>query len=574
MKMSELVVRGGTIYDGSGGLPYKGDVWISGDEIVMVGDVPQGVTVRELDARGLAVAPGFINMMSWSNESLIEDGRSQSEIRQGVTLEVMGEGLSMGPLTEAMKADIEERGLCDEGDIRYSVEWTTLGEYLEWLVHRGISPNVASFVGSSTIRIHELGFANRPASPVELEGMRGLVRQAMQDGALGLASALIYTPDAYFSTEELVSLASVASEYGGLYASHIRGESDDLLKALDEFLEIARRGAIRAEVFHFKASGQPNWDKLDDAIEMIEQARSEGLSITADMYPYDYCGTIIDVCIPSWAHEGGFDALLNRLRDPDARSRIRAELFPPNSGRHSPESILFAGFRSDGLKRLTGRTLADVATERGMLPEDVLMDLIVEDGSRISAMFFTMSEDNVRKQVALPWMSFCSDAASQAPEGVFMRSKPHPRSYGAFARVLGKYVREERIITLEEAIRRMTSLPANNLRIERRGWLRAGNYADVVVFDPEVIRDHATPTDPHRYATGMVHVLVNGVPVLKDGEHTGALPGRVVRGPGWQQTESSKPYLEDNGAPTTVEELDVRSDSDPGAAATPEPIQA
>ncbi|MGW3957724.1 N-acyl-D-amino-acid deacylase family protein [Streptomyces sp. NPDC004752] len=541
MNVSELVIRGGRIYDGSGGIPYEGDVWVRGDVIAGVGDVPSSVNVREIDARGLAVAPGFINMMSWSCETLIEDGRSQSEIRQGVTLEVMGEGRSMGPMNDVMKAEFEKRGF--HPDIHYPVEWTTLGEYLEWLAGRGISPNVASFVGSSTVRIHAMGYDDRPASAAELERMRGLVREAMQEGAVGLSSALIYPPATYSSTDELISLACVASEYDGLYASHIRSESGMLLDALDEFLEIARRSGIRAEVYHLKASGPSNWDKLDDAIAMIERARSEGFPITADMYPYAYSGRGLDSCIPPWAHDGGFDALLARLSDPDTRSRIRAELLAPATGNWEnaffetgPERILLAGFRNEVLKRLAGRTLADVATERAMSPADVLMDLIVEDASRMTfAMFFSMSEENVRKQAALPWMSFCSDAESQAPEGVFMKSSPHPRAYGAFARVLGRYVREERILTLEEAIRRMTSLPADSLRLKRRGRLRSGEYADLVVFDPNLIKDHATPTDPHRYATGMVHVLVNGTPVLEDGEHTGALPGRVVRGPGWRQ---------------------------------------
>jgi N-acyl-D-amino-acid deacylase len=537
MSDTDLLIRGGTVYDGSGRPPRVGDVAIRGDRIAAVGDVGNAGAPNVIDADGLAVAPGFINMMSWSNESLIEDGRSQSEIRQGVTLEVMGEGWSMGPLTDEMKDEVERRG-AGNPLVEYDVGWTTLGQYLDWLERRGISPNVASFVGASTVRIHEMGYDARPATEEELGRMRELVREAMAEGALGVASALIYPPATSSTTEELVALAAVAAEFGGMYASHIRSEAVTLIEAVDELLEIARLAGVRAEIYHLKASGQANWPKIDQAIAMVEAARAEGHRVTADAYPYTFSGTGLDACIPPWAHEGGFDALLDRLRDPVTRARILEGMRSSSSEWENPfvetepDAIVVTGFRQDALRDLTGKTLAEVASLRGTTPEETVADLLVEDDNNVGALYFAMSEDDVRKVLSLPWVSFCSDEESQAPDGIFLKADPHPRAYGAFARILGNYVRDEGILSLEEAIRRMTSLPAENLQLDGRGRLREGAYADVVVFDPIEVRDHATPQTPHRYATGVSHVLVNGTPVISEGDHTGATPGRFVHGPG------------------------------------------
>jgi N-acyl-D-amino-acid deacylase len=533
----DVIIRNGTICDGSGGNPFTGDVAIRGDKIVAIGNLAGAVAKVEIDARGLAVAPGFINMLSWATDSLIEDGRSQSDLRQGVTLEVMGEGESMGPLNGKMKKALRDA----QGDIKYKVAWTTLGEYLEFLVRRGVSCNVASFFGATTARIHEIGYADRPPTPKELERMKQLVRQAMEEGAMGVASALIYTPAFYAKTDELIALAKVAAEYDGMYISHLRSEGNDFLGALDEFLRIAREANIRAEIYHLKAAGSNNWPKLDGVIAKIEAARQSGLKITADMYPYTAGSTGLDAMMPPWVQEGGYEAWAGRLKDPAIRGRLRREMVTPSDqwenfylAAGSPENILLVSFRSDKLKPLTGKTLGEVARLRGESPVDAAMDLVIEDGSRVGTIYFLMSEENVRKQIALPWVSFDSDAGSIAPEGVFLKSNPHPRAYGTFARLLGKYVRDEKIISLPEAIRRLTSLPAGNLKLDRRGSLKTGYYADVVVFDPALIQDHATYEKPQQYATGVVHVLVNGVQVIKDGEHTGAKPGQVVRGPGWK----------------------------------------
>jgi N-acyl-D-amino-acid deacylase len=537
----DIILRGGTVYDGSGTPPITGDVAISGDQIAAIGDLSADTAPLEIDATGLAVAPGFINMLSWSPESLIEDGRSQSEIRQGVTLEVMGEGSSMGPLNDAMKADGPGSYMA-QGDIKYDIEWTTLGEYLEWLEKRGVSCNIASFVGSSTLRIHTIGYDDRAPTDDEMNEMKRLLREAMEQGAMGLSAALIYTPAFYADIDELIELADVVAEYNGMYISHIRSEGSAFLEALDEFLEIARATGVRSEIYHLKAAGLSNWDKMDAAIEKIEQARADGLRVTADMYTYPFSGTGLDACIPPWAHEGGHDAMIARLKDPKTRERIKADMVKPSDDwenmfvENSPANILLAGFRQEHLKALQGKTLLEVMEMRGSKSaRDTLIDLLIEDNSRIFTMYFSMSEDNLRKQMALPWVSFCSDAESQAPEGVFLKSIPHPRAYGSFARVPGKYVRDEQIIPLEEAIRRLSAFPAENLKIERRGSLKPGYFADVVAFDPATIQDHATPQNPHQYATGMKHVFVNGVQVLRDGEHTGAKPGRVVRGPGWKR---------------------------------------
>src|SRR6266516_3939834 len=539
----DLIIRNGTIYDGSGNAPFNGGVAINRDRIAAVGQLPAARGKMEIDANGLAVAPGFINMLSWATESLIQDGRSQSDIRQGVTLEIMGEGESMGPLNNAMKQEMVER----QADIKYQVKWTTLGQYLDCLVQRGVSCNVASFVGATTVRIHEIGYADRPPMPAELERMKKLVRQAMEEGALGVGSSLIYAPAFYAKTDELIALANVASEYGGRYISHIRSEGTRLLEAADELITIARVARIPAEFYHLKAAGQANWNKLDALIRKIEAARAAGLRITADMYTYTAGQTGLDAAMPPWVQEGGYKAWAERLKDPAVRERVKREMDTPTDqwenffiAAGSPDRILLVGFRNEKLKTLTGKTLAEIASLRGKSPEETAMDLVIEDGSRVSTVYFLMSEENVRKEIALPWVSFGSDAESPAPEGVFLKSNPHPRAYGNFARLLGKYVRDEKIIPLEEAIRRLTSFQAENLKLDRRGALKPGYFADVVVFDPAKVQDHATYERPHQYSTGVRHAFVNGIQVLKEGEHTGAKPGRVVRGPGWKGRADSR----------------------------------
>jgi N-acyl-D-amino-acid deacylase len=481
-------------------------------------------------------------MLSWANESLIEDGRSQSDIRQGVTLEVLGEGLSMGPLSDGLK----EETVKNQRDIHYAVCWRSLGGYLDHLVERGVSPNVASFVGATTVRTHVLGHTSRPPSAEELDLMRGLVRQAMWEGALGLSSALAYVPGSYATTEELVTLAQVAAECGGMYISHIRSEGSRLLESVDELIEIAERAGIAAEIYHLKASGRENWPRLDQLIDRVKDAIRKGLRITADMYPYDALSTGLELAMPPWVQEGGVDAWVERLKDPAVRARLKLEMSTHDGdwenacfAAGSPENIILVGFRSKDLKALIGRTLAEVSALRHTGLEETVMDLVVEDHGGVEVIYKTMSEQNVRKQVALSWVSFGSDCASVAPEGVFLQSSIHPRAYGTFARLLGKYVRDEGIIPLEEAVRRLSSLPAGNLHLDRRGWLAPGFFADVVVFDPARIQDHATYDNPHQYSTGMVHVFVNGQHVLRDGEHTGARPGRVVRGPGRRLNQQS-----------------------------------
>ena len=532
----DLILRGGTIYDGTGGEPFVGDVAVQGDAIAAVGDVGTARGAVEVDVRGLAVAPGFINMLSWAVASLLEDGRSQSNIRQGVTLEVFGEGESMGPWNDAQKEEAREH----QGDIKYEVAWTTLAEYLEHLVGRGVSCNVASFVGATTVRVHEVGYADRPPTDEELARMCDLVRQAMREGALGVGSSLIYAPAFYAQTPELIALAKAAAEYGGMYISHLRSEGAAFFEALDEFLTIAQAAGGPAEIYHLKASGRSNWPKLEGAIRRIEAARAAGMPVTADMYTYPASSTGLDASMPPWVQEGGHRAWVARLKDPSIRAQVRQEMLTQTTAWENSyvevgaEGILLVGFKSDGLKPLTGQTLAQVAAARGTSPEETAMDLVIEDDSRVGAVYFSMSEENVRRQMGLPWVSFGSDAQSMGAEGVFLRSSTHPRAYGTFARVLGKYARDERALTLPEAVRRLSALPAQNLKLERRGMLRPGYFADVAVFDSATIQDHATYARPHQYATGMVHVLVNGRQVLKDGEHTGATPGRVVKGPGWR----------------------------------------
>lgn len=534
---ADLVIRGGTVYDGSGGEPFVADLAVRGDSILAVGALGERYRgLKEIDAAGMAVSPGFINMLSWAQEALIEDGRSQSNIRQGVTLEVMGEGESMGPLNEKMKQDL----LARQADIRYDIEWTTLGEYLQFLERRGVSTNVASFIGAATPRINVLGYEDRAPSPDELERMKELTAQAMAEGAMGVSSSLIYMPGSFSSTGELTALASVSAQYGGMYISHLRSEGNRFLEALDEFLEIARSSGARSEIYHFKAAGEVNYGKLEEAIAKIEKARGEGLHVTADMYPYAAAATGLYAAMPTWVQEGGFEAWTARLRDPAIRKRLEREMNEPGDGWENffyltgPQNMKLVAFKNDSLKSLTGMTLAQVAERNGTSPAVTAMDLVVRDGSRVETVYFLMSEEQVRRKVSLPWISFGSDAESSAPEGVFLKASTHPRAYGTFARVLGHYSREQGLLSLAEAVRRMSSLPAENLGLVRRGLLKPGYFADVVVFDPAAVIDHSTYEQPMQYATGVRDVLVNGAPVLLSGEHTGAKPGRFVRGPGYK----------------------------------------
>lgn len=532
----DILIRNGRVIDGTGSPGVDASLAIRGDRVVAIGPLADATARETIDATGLVVAPGFINMLSWADEPLLVDGRSQGNVRQGVTLEVFGEGWSMGPLNERMKTD----QLAAQGDLKFPIDWTTLGEYLDGLIRRGVSTNVASFVGATTLRIHEIGYEDRDPTTEELERMKGLVRQAMREGALGVGSSLIYAPAFYAKTPELVELARAAGESGGMYISHMRSEGSRLLEAIDELIQIAREAGVPAEIYHLKAAGRENWDKTDAAIARIESARREGLRITADVYTYPAGATGLNATMPPWVQEGGHDRWVSRLRDPATRARVVKEMTTPTTEWENffvgagPDGILLSGFKTEALKPLTGQTLAQVAKARGMSPEETAIDLVIEDGSRVEAVYFLMSEDNLRKKLRLPWVSFGSDSGSMAPEGVFLRSNPHPRAYGNFARWLGRYVRDEKLVPLEEAIRRMTTMPAEHLSIKERGRLAEGYFADVVVFDPARIQDHATFERPHQYATGVVHVLVNGTPVLRAGEHTGATPGRVVRGPGYK----------------------------------------
>ena len=532
----DVVLRGGTVFDGSGSAGQQADVAISGDTIAFVGEIPAGVGQSEVDVTGMAVAPGFINMLSWATESLLIDPRSQGDIRQGVTLEVMGEGVSMGPLNESMRTEMLE----SQTDATFDVPWTTLVEYLEHLETRGVATNVASYIGATTIRVHELGYDNRPPSSEELARMQDLVRAEMRGGALGVGSSLIYAPAFYADTDELVALMQAAAEHGGRYISHMRSEGNRLLESVDELITIARESGAPAEIYHLKAAGEANYGKMDDVIAKVEQARAEGLAITADMYTYTAGSTGLDAAMPPDVQEGGLAAWRERLSDPAVRARLAVEMRTPTDewenlalAAGSPERVLLVGFRQDSLRHLTGQTLAEVSELYGTPWHETAMDLVIKDNSRVDVVYFMMSEDNVKKQIALPWVSFGSDAASMAPEAPFTEYSTHPRAYGNFARLLGKYVRDEQVISLAEAIRKLTSLPAENLGIQGRGSLAPGYFADVVVFDPQTIQDHATFEDPHQYATGVRDVWVNGTAVLRDGEHTGALPGRFVRGPGW-----------------------------------------
>ena len=525
------MIRNGTIYDGSGVDARRGDVAIRGDRIVVVGHA-SGRAKTEIDVHGMAVAPGFINIMSQAQETLIADGRAMSDIKQGVTTEIFGEGESMGPVTPAMKKEMVDT----EGDIKYPIEWTTLREYLDWIARRGISPNVGSFSGAATPRVCVLGRANRAPTPAEMEQMRGLVRQAMQDGAFGVASALIYAPGTYAKTDELIELAKAEAPFGGMYISHMRSEGNQLLEAIDELITIAREAHVPAQIYHFKAAGEKNWPKEDQAIAKISEARAKGLDISADMYTYNAGATGLDAAMPTWVQEGGLEAWRKRLQDPAIRARVVSEMRTPSDTWEnllllagSPDRVLLVAFKNPKLKPLTGKTLAEVARMRNESPEDAAIDLVIEDDSRVGTIYFLMSEDNIKKQIKQPWVTFGSDEGAPAPEGVFLKSQPHPRAYGNFANLLGKYVREEHVIPLQEAIRRMTYLPASQLHIDDRGLLRPGYFADVVVFDPATIAAKATYENPQQYAVGVADVFINGVQVLRNGEHTGAKPGRVVR---------------------------------------------
>ncbi len=531
----DVIIKNGAVYNGTGSEAQHVDLAIRGDRIAGVGDYKNAKAKTVIDARGLAVAPGFINMLSWSTESLIQDGRSQSEIRQGVTTEIMGEGESMGPLNDRVR----EFMLKQQADIKYDITWKTLAEYLQFLEKRGISCNVASFIGATTIRQNVIGFDDRPPTPQELDQMRELVRKEMEAGALGIGTSLIYPPAFYAKTDELIELCKVAAKYKGKYISHMRSEGNQLLEAFDELLRISREAGIPAEVYHIKAAGQKNWGKIDNLLSRIESAQKEGLNIRANMYTYTAGGTGLDACFPPWTEDGGYPALFKRLRDPATREKNKAEVKIDSDkwenlylSAGSPDRIILVGFKSEKLKPLTGKSLAEVAKIRGKDPIDTAMDLVAEDESRIGAVYFMMSEENVKKEIAKPWISFGSDEASQAPEGVFLKSNPHPRAYGNFSRVLGKYVRDQKAIALPEAIRRLSALPATNLGLDHRGFLKEGMFADVVVFDPATIADHATFEKPQQYATGVKHVFVNGTQVIKDGEHTGAKPGRALWGPG------------------------------------------
>ena len=533
----DTIIRNGNIYDGTGGKPYPADLAIQGDKIVKIApNIPERGK-EEIDASNMAVSPGFINMLSWATTSLIADGRSLSDIKQGVTLEVFGEGGSMGPLNKQMKED-EKASM---GEFKYDIDWTTLGEYLESLERRGISTNVASFIGATTLRIHEIGYEDRPPTDQEMENMRNLVRQAMEEGALGIGSSLIYAPAFYSSTEELIELCKIASDYNGMYISHLRSESNQFLEALEELITISEKAGIRAEVYHLKAGGVKNHYKMDQAIARIDAARKKGLDITTDMYTYIAGATGLDAHMPPWVQEGGYNKWVERLKDPDIRAQVKQEMTTDTDEWENlgylagPDGVLFAGFKNPDLRQYIGKTLKEVADELGKHYADVAMDFVMRDGSRVDVVYFLMSEENVQKQIQLPHISFGSDAGSLAPEGDFLKYNPHPRAYGNFARLLGKYVREEKLIPLEEAVYKLSGLSADKLKIKDRGYLKKGNFADVVIFDPETIQDHATFANPHQLATGVHHVFVNGMQVLKDGEHTGKTPGRVVRGPGYKK---------------------------------------
>ena len=532
----DLILRGGIVYDGTGAAPVTADVAVEGDRIAAIGDLKGKSADTVIDAEGRAVTPGFINMLSWANVSLLHDPRAMSDVTQGVTLEVMGEGWSMGPWNAEMKA-VETK---QQDDIKYDIAWTSLGDYLTHLETRGISPNVASFVGAATVRIHEVGRDNKKATPAQLAAMQDLVRQAMHEGAMGVGSSLIYAPGNFADTDELVALTAAAREFGGGYISHLRSESTHYEKAVDELLEIGRRTGAPVQMYHMKPGGKANWPKSAPMLARLTKARADGIDVTANIYPYLAGATGLYATMPLWVQEGGHDAWVARLKDSEIRKKVIAEMRAEPEGWENlmrdaggPEKVLLLDFKNDRLKPLTGKTLAAVAKDRGTSPEDTIIDLIIEDDSRVGAAFFHMSEENVRRNIAWPWTMVGSDAGAPAAEGVFLKSNPHPRAYGTFTRFLGRYVRDEKVITLPDAIRRLTALPAAQLKLKDRGQLKVGYFADIVVFDPATIGDKATFDAPHQYSVGVRDVLVNGVPVLRAGRHTGAKPGRAVRGPGW-----------------------------------------
>ncbi len=533
----DVIIANGAVYDGAGGAPVNADIGVKGDRIAAIGDLSRASAVKTIDAEGKAVAPGFINMLSWATEPLIEDGRGESDLVQGVTLEVFGEGWSMGPLTDAMKA----QSLKQQGDIKFPIEWTSLGDYLEYLAEKGVSPNVASFVGATTLRIHEIGYEDRPPTPEELARMQDLVRAAMAEGAMGVGSSLIYAPAFYADTDELIALTKAAAESGGAYISHMRSEGDRYFEALDELIRIGREAGTRAQAYHLKPAGSANWSKSVEGLAKLDAARAEGVDVSADIYTYTAGATGLDAAMPPWVQEGGHDAWVARLKDPKIRARVIAEMRAPAEGWESlyqltgrdPTKVLLIGFKNDALKPLTGKTLKEVSDMRGTSPEETMIDLVIEDDSRVGTAYFLMSEENIRRNIAWPYTMFGSDEGAYSPEGVFVKSNAHPRAYGNVARLFAKYVRDEKVISVEEAVRRLTSLPASFLKIRDRGSLKEGYYADIVVFDPAAIQDHATFDKPHQLATGVSEVLVNGVVTVENGNHTGAKGGRVVRGPGW-----------------------------------------
>jgi N-acyl-D-amino-acid deacylase len=536
----DAIIRNGLIYDGTGSAPYKGDIGISADTISFIGELSAAKAIREVDAKGKAVSPGFIDVQSQSMQSLIADGRSMGAIRQGVTLEVFGEGDSEGPYTDSMKKAEE----AEEGDIKYKVQWTSLKDYLQFLQKKGVSTNVASFVGAATIRENFLGKANRPPTPDELTKMKALVQRSMEEGALGIGAALIYAPGFYAKTDELIELCKSAAPYGGAYISHIRSEGNHLLEAADELISIAATAHIPAIFYHLKAAGKNNWTKLDPLIAKIDSARKAGLDISACMYNYTAGATGFDASMPPAIQEGGIDKWVQRLKDPVIRKATLREMTTPTNAWENlylgagAENIICTGFKQDSLKYLTGKRLSEIAAMRHESPEGTIIDLVIADHSRVEVVYFLMSEDNVRKEIRLPYMSFGSDASSMAPEGVFLKSSTHPRAYGNFAKLLGTYVRDEKLLPLETAIHQLSALPAAQLHIKKRGQLKAGFYADIVIFDPATVNAHATYGQPHQLATGVSDVFVNGVQVLKDGMHTGATPGRAVFGPGYKDIRS------------------------------------
>jgi len=537
----DLIIKNGFIYDGSGGMPYKGDLGIINDKIEFMGDAGGLKSKKIIFADDKVVSPGFINMLSWAVDDLIIDGRSQGDIRQGVTLEVFGEGVSMGPLNSEMQKDRTANGL-GIGEVDYDLNWVTLGDYLQFLENKGVSPNVASFVGATTLRVHQIGYEDRPPTKQELDSMKLLVRQAMEEGAMGIGSSLIYAPAFYASTDELIEICKVASEYGGIYISHLRSEGNRFLESVDEFLKIASEANIDSEIYHLKAGGKENHYKLDLVIKKIDSARAAGLNITADMYTYTAGATGLDASMPPWVQEGGYSEWKKRLQDPEIRKKVVKEINTPTDEWEnlylqagSPKNLILIGFANPDLRYLTGKTLDEVSKILKKDPAETMIDLVIEDGSRVGTVYFIMSEENIKKKIALPWMRFGSDAGSMTPEGKFLESNTHPRAYGNFARLLGKYVRDEKVISLEEAIKKLTYNPAKTLKIKNRGLLKKGYYADIVIFDKDKIKDFSTFSNSHQFSTGVIHVFVNGTQVLKDGEHTGALPGRFIKGPGYKK---------------------------------------